>query len=468
MREYEEYSVAFTDDIDRQLTAHLNKGPRQEDLCFALWRPSLGQNRCTAIIREILWPREGDRILQGNVLFTSAYLRRALHALKPGDGLALLHSHLGPGWQDMSDDDIVAERDRVAGPAFGRSGLPLLGLTWGNDGAWSGRFWIRTERNTYIRRWARSVRVVGPHLAQTFHPELAPANQPNEAQVATASVWGSAAQANITRTHIGIIGVGSVGSVVAEALARIGVGRITVIDFDIVKERNRDRTLNATVEDAKRREKKVTVAVRGMEQSHTADPFTATACDKTLLCEEGFERALDCDVLVSCVDRPLPRHMLNAVAYAHLLPVVDGGILARTSDEGKLLHATWRIHTAGPGQRCLACMGAITLAEIALDREGKLDDPEYIKGLPPEFRSSIARQNVLAFSLSVAAHEVLQILGLVTGMDRVGGIGPQTYHSYPGRMDVQPRAQCDAGCSYAALTSSAADLTGNFLGSIPK
>ena len=34
----------------------------------------------------------------------------------------------------MSEDDVVAERDRLAGAAFGRTGLPVVGLTRGTTG----------------------------------------------------------------------------------------------------------------------------------------------------------------------------------------------------------------------------------------------------------------------------------------------------------------------------------------------
>lgn len=96
-----EFSVAMTGELDRALGRHLDKGPRQEDLTFAYWKPSRGAKRYTAILQRLNFPRNGDRHFQGNVAFTSEYLTRVL-AERPGDcGVALLHSHLGPGWQDM-------------------------------------------------------------------------------------------------------------------------------------------------------------------------------------------------------------------------------------------------------------------------------------------------------------------------------------------------------------------------------
>ena len=146
--------VAFTSEANATATAHLLqhflRGERQEDLCFALWRPSTGGNRSTALIDRIILPEPGDRALHGNASFNPSYLMRALEeARRSESGLAFMHSHPGKGWQDLSFEDTRAERDVVAYPA-GATGLPLVGMTIGADGYWSARFWrkeiIHTRR----------------------------------------------------------------------------------------------------------------------------------------------------------------------------------------------------------------------------------------------------------------------------------------------------------------------------------
>jgi hypothetical protein len=456
-----DFSVAMSAEVEGRLVKHFDRGLTQEDLCFAYWAPSRGHSRLTAIIRELALPVEGDRILQGNVAFTVRYIERVLRETPPGCGIALLHSHLGPGWQGMSRDDLVAEHDRLASAVVGRSGLPLVGLTWGTDGSWSGRSWVRSGRRRFMRRSAVTVRSVGRRLHVTYHPRLRPAHEPNHAQVATVSVWGKANQADLVRLHVGIVGLGSVGSVVAEALARIGIRCFTLIDHDRIEWRNLDRTAGARRQDIAPRTPKVAVAERNIQECATAEDLNIQAYPDSLLTQDGLARALDCDVIFCCVDRPLPRHILNAMAYAHLIPVVDGGIYARTQDE-RLVHADWRIQAVGPGRACLICVGALRWEEIALDLGGKLDDPDYIQNLPSELRSAVSRRNVFPFSLSVAAHEMLQFVGLATGNARIGGVGPQMYHAYPGRMSVEADPGCKPNCSYVALTASAADLGGNF------
>src|SRR5438034_11134400 len=92
-------SIAMTETLDDQLRAHLDKGPDQEDLTFALWHPSRGRSRLTAILQRLVLPEPGDRMLHGNVAFTPDYIQRVLQlADEGGFGIALLHSHLSPGW----------------------------------------------------------------------------------------------------------------------------------------------------------------------------------------------------------------------------------------------------------------------------------------------------------------------------------------------------------------------------------
>lgn len=456
------FSVALTESIDTELRNHLYRDPDQEDLVFGLWKPSCGSKRFTAIIQKIILPERGDRNQHGNASFNVQYIRRVLDIASDKFGVVFIHSHFGPGWQHMSYDDINAEQNVLASPVAGRTNLPLLGMTTGTDGSWSARFWLKSKERTYERVWAKSVRTVGKRLGITYHPDVMVSSKKNESQVATESVWGRENQQLIGSIHVGIIGLGSVGSIVAESLSRVGVSQFTLIDPERIEIRNLDRTLGATIDDAEKKVPKVEVSQRLINSSHTSNQFHVDILAGNLLSDQGIKMALDCDVIFSCVDRPWPRHTLNALSYSHLIPVVDGGIIAKTKNDYPI-HVNWRIHTVGPERRCLVCLNALKRGEIALDKEGKLDDPKYIQNLDSSLQHLVSRQNVFAFSMSLAAHEVLQFVGLVTGLTRIGGIGSQIYHAYPGRMDVKEMDKCMPGCEYNALTASAEDMSSNIL-----
>jgi len=137
-------SVALAGDLDTAMAQHLIRPDGEEDLLFALWTPSAGASRLTALVHTPLFPREGERQRHGNVSFNPEYFERvASEAVAEGCGIAFLHSHPGPGWQGMSPDDVRAEL-RMAGAAAALTDLPLLGMTVGNDGTWSARMWERT------------------------------------------------------------------------------------------------------------------------------------------------------------------------------------------------------------------------------------------------------------------------------------------------------------------------------------
>lgn len=64
-------------------------------------------------------------------------------------------------------------------------------------------------------------------------------------QERTELVLGADGVANLQQAHVMIFGVGGVGGYAAEALARAGVGRFTLIDADCVTDSNRNRQILA-------------------------------------------------------------------------------------------------------------------------------------------------------------------------------------------------------------------------------
>ena len=457
------FSAAASESVDATLRSHLLQTRGQEDLCFALWRPSQGARRMTALLYRVILPRDGERDLHGNASFHPHFFQRALEeARRDGAGLAFLHSHLGPGWQGMSADDVETESTRAA-QALAATSIPLLGLTLGTDGAWSARFWLKTAPGTYERRWCESVRVVGDRLRVTYADRVRPAPKPKIELTRTLSSWGPRVQSDLARLRVGVVGVGSVGCLVAEALARMGVEEIVLIDFDVVEHVNLDRLLHATTDDATRRERKVTMLAKALKRGATADRFNVTEVSESVTDETGYRAALDCDVLFSCVDRPWARSVMNHIALSHMIPVIDGGIAVSATKAGNLRGADWKAHTVAPGRRCLECLGQFDPGLVSVEKQGLLDDPAYIKGLPP-LHAARRNENVFMFSLALASMELQQMLSMVVAPHGVSNIGQQTYHFTTGRLDNPTYLPCKGTCFAVTLIAqgdhSGIDVTG--------
>jgi hypothetical protein len=439
-----EFAVAMTSDLSDAAARHLLRVDRQEDVCLALYRPSTGDDRDTAILYDVELPREGERFVHGNVSFTTEYLRRVIkRAAAESAGVALLHSHpRGVGWQEMSWDDREGER-RHASVVQSSLGLPLVGMTLAeSDSAWSARRWTLTNTFEVRSEPARLVRVVGSRLNVSIRPSLVAKAQ--ETQTRTVSFWGEANQAALASLTIAIVGLGSVGSIVAELLARTGVQRLILIDFDVIKVHNLDRTISAVAADQGR--PKVEVAAARLRSVATAAGFKVTSVDASVVEDDGYLALLDADVAFSCVDRPWARHVLNRASYAHLIPLIDGGILVRFRKGGReMLNADWAVHSAGPDKACLICQRAYSLEGVSLEQTGMLDNQSYIQGLPDD-NPLKRRENVIALSGSVASFEVLQLVAMVSGLMDVPDPGQQRYAYYPGNVRLERYVGCRTEC----------------------
>ena len=397
--------VALTGDVDHQAREHLlqhyREGVTQEDLCFALWKPATSHSRRAALVYQLIHPRPGDRELHGNAAFSPEYMARSFYEAKAaGAGLAFMHSHPTGGWQGMSSADIHAERDILAFPAQG-TGLPLVGMTIGTDGYWSARFWER-RRGTMERAWCHRVRVVGRRKYRIwFNDKKERPPSRRDFLRRTYDTWGPEVQNTIGRLQIGVVGVGSVGSIVAEALARMGVSRVTLIDPDRVEPHNLDRLLHASQQSVGRF--KVDVAARAMRSAATSTRLEVDAKPVSIHTQDGYGAALDCDLLFSCVDRPVARDVLNYIANAHLVPVIDGGVAVETH-RGQLHSAHWRVRLVTPGRSCLRCAGQYSSSMLSVELDGSLDDPMYVRTLVDG--GGPRNQNVFPFALHVAAMQV--------------------------------------------------------------
>ena len=340
------FSAAMPASLHQQLAGHLLRADGQEDVCLAIYAPSTGATRTSAVLGRAVLPGPGERAVHGNASFTGSYvLRAAREAASAGRGVAALHSHPGgSGWQDMSGSDYDTERS-YALLVREITGLPLVGMTVAGDGSWSCRRWDPSGTPEH----GESVRVPGSCFRVTWNDRLRPPPAVTGSQVRTVSAWGETAQASLARIRVLVIGAGTVGLDVALRLAATGIVQVGAMDFDTMEIINRDRMIGATTADVRLARSKAEVAGRLMRLAATARNPSVRTHDLSVCEPDGLAAALDYDIIISCVDRPWARGVLNILAYADLVPVLDGGIGIDTFDDGAMRNAVWRTHLVTPG-----------------------------------------------------------------------------------------------------------------------
>lgn len=424
--EHVEVSVTISGAVHERLVSHLLQDPRQEHACLATYVLSTGATRKTQVLTGRILPEGGEVLLHGNATIHGDFiLRGAELAAESGAGLALLHSHPGGrGWQGMSVQDEGAERD-FANLVREITGRPMLGMTMAGDQALSGRLWDRGVGRKVGFSPVESVRVTDPTLSVTWHPRLRPAPVAAPTQVRSVAAWGDDVQADLARLNILVVGAGSVGLDVATRLAASGVSHLAVMDPDVVSPANRDRMIGTTAEDATREVPKVEVAERQARMSGTSPDLVVRPYQISICTDEGLSAALDHDLIFSCVDRPWPRAVLNQLAYADLIPVIDAGIAIDVFPTGRMRQAIWRAHVVRPGRRCLSCIGQLELGLVEADREGLLDDPEYIRRLAPADRPGAP--NVALLCASVSGLQLAQFVSYLAGPGGETDGGPLRY-----------------------------------------
>ena len=144
-----------------------------------------------------------------------------------------------------------------------------------------------------------------------------------------ARVYGEAGCQRLWQSHVVVVGIGGVGSWAAEALARSGVGRLTLIDLDHVAESNINRQVHALTSTLGAAKVEV-IAQRIRDISpdvsvHPVDEFI----------EPGQEEKLvpaDADLVIDAIDAVAAKASLIAWCVANGKPVIACGAAGGRTD----------------------------------------------------------------------------------------------------------------------------------------
>ncbi|MEC5342448.1 tRNA cyclic N6-threonylcarbamoyladenosine(37) synthase TcdA [Brenneria populi] len=140
----------------------------------------------------------------------------------------------------------------------------------------------------------------------------------------TARLYGRQALALFAEAHICVIGIGGVGSWAAEALARTGIGAITLIDMDDVCVSNTNRQIHALRQHIGQAKTEV------MAQRILAiNPECRVTCVDDFISAENVAQLLDVDggfsYVIDAIDSVRPKAALLSYCRRYKIPVVTTG-----------------------------------------------------------------------------------------------------------------------------------------------
>ncbi|MGE0371675.1 MAG: ThiF family adenylyltransferase [Gammaproteobacteria bacterium] len=294
--------------------------------------------------------READRLSWPGTYVEAAIDRAETERLS----IIAAHSHPG-GYFDFSDADDTSDRQLV--PALHQAieaphGTAIM--------VPSGAMRARLYRGA-VATWIERVTVPGDDI-RIWWNDGATASGPGVLPIA----FTSGMTRWFKRMTACVIGVSGTGSIVAEQLARLGFGRIILIDFDRIEHKNLNRILNATWADAEARALKVEAFACSIRAHH---PDTEVVVIPTSVDERAAVlAAAEADVLFTCVDDVEGRHIADRIASYFAVPLFDVGVSIPTratrSGERAIAEVVGRIDYVQPGGSTLKDRGVYDAASL--------------------------------------------------------------------------------------------------------
>jgi hypothetical protein len=231
------------------------------------------------------------------------------------------------------------------------------------------------------------------------------------------ALFGPSGQENIRRTSVGIVGLGGLGSHIAQQLAYLGVEMYALVDDDRVTQSSLNRLIGSLDRDIEQGTPKVRVTerlIRGIQPAASIDLIEAKVEDPRV---PGMLR--DVDVVFGCLDRDLPRLQLTDICSRLAKPYFD--LASDTGEEAGEATYGGRIVLCD-GKRCLFCLGLLDQNEIARDSLA----PEHHHAHDATYgvrRTALGETgpSVVSVNGTVASLAVTEFMVQVTGLHEPAG-----------------------------------------------
>lgn len=289
------------------------------------------------------------------------------------EGLVYLavHNHCGDARVRFSRVDLQSHERGYPGLLQIAQGQPVGALVFAQN-AIAGDIWLTQNRRvplsdaTIVGRRRLNLTPKPDRRARHFDPMYDRQTR----------LFGKRGQSILREAKVAIIGLGGVGSLLAEYLGRLGVGKFVLIDPDRIEQSNLPRLVGARRQDVGLF--KVDVAKRNIRRANRN--AQVQTLPTSLAESQAPAHIMDCDYLFLAADSMWARQIFNSIVHQYLIPGVQIG--AKVSNE-QVFTVT---RPVTPEQGCLSCSSLIdpvklseeTTPEIDRRRWQYVDDPEVV------------------------------------------------------------------------------------------
>lgn len=379
----------------------------KEAAAIALCGRRAGEHRHRLLVQEVhaIAPEfYSERAVDSMSWSTDCLAPLLEKAEKDGLSVVKIHSHPG-GYPDFSEIDEQSDRQLM--PTIRgcvEADIPHVTAIMLPDGQMFGRVLWRGDEFGPLG----CVSVVGADLKFWY-------SRREESAIADftashAQAFGQGTTQQLCRLSIAVVGCSGTGSPVIEQLVRLGVGELVLVDDDIIEERNVNRILNSTVEDAQQQKSKAQMLADAIDRiglGTRVRVFSENLWNRDVIRAVG-----ECDVVFGCMDSLEGRFLLNTLATYYTIPYFDLGVrldaVPEGAKKGDIREVCGTVHYLQPGLSSLMSRGLVDMEQVRA--EGlRRNDPEaykqeaedgYIRGVE-EHRPAVISVNMFIAALAV-------------------------------------------------------------------
>lgn len=223
----------------------------------------------------------------------------------------------------------------------------------------------------------------------------------------------SATRDELKRMVACVVGVSGTGSIVAEQLARLGLGKVQLIDFDKVESRNLNRILNSTLEDAQHERAKVDVFERAITSYR--GPGVAQPLKASIFTREAVLLASQAEVVFSCMDSLEGRQIVDMLCAAFLLPLFDVGVSIPTRQGvagPRIVDVCARLDYVRPGGPTLRDRGVYSDKSLRAEYLRRTSPDDFAREVADGYLPGLAEEapSVISLNMRAASDLVLEFI----------------------------------------------------------